>query len=719
MANEDNIIFEIKFEKKTAKGLEDHTKILKKFIEQMKKTGMGGSGGSGGSGGKIDYDRMERLEKLKTKNIQDELEREHNLKDINRERYDIARRELQAIKTRDLQLAREVRVKDRIRAEETRHWNSIIERMVSGTMGVKAMGLGMMGVKGGIGAAKGLGQLGMKGLGQTGTGQAFALQAGLAKEGDFARGYEGGGAVANLRDKGKISQQDVGNKRASIQGNKLANAFTKTLGKTKAFGDKMSMSGKTAKGLGVAGIGGLGIAGGVITKAIESSPIAQSMMKIMSTAFTLILRPIGDFFGGVMKPIALRLLKFGAENVGQGANLFKMGEKVGIAALALFTDPAQVFGMLAERLGATIAIEARALVDPLFDKTAAYGKMLDNFDEKMAEIAGVTGGFESLVTQASQQVISGIDNVNKTTQEGFAEIISKTDEAAKKLEEKQNRESGIFGGYGSKEEQQSELERLMAESKAKYGQAWANAEAGKTGARGGKGMEFNDAGTGQGDQWMNAPPRLKEVLETINTGLSDEGVAIIANFEAMKEAGILGNEKQTELREQFAKAVEDGTGLYADIEKRNAAHAKIMQTEKDIQTGREKEISEVIAKTSEAFGVAYNKVQKMIKQMQRTSNAGNYSGGHGKNSNATGGMITEPVIGIGQHTGETWSFGERGMEYVTPNTALGGGTNNYDQKNNVVINVTIEKVTGNTDLQQIKPIVERALRESHSRRGII
>ena len=47
MANEDNIIFEIKFEKKTAKGLEDHTKILKKFIEQMKKTGMGGSGGSG------------------------------------------------------------------------------------------------------------------------------------------------------------------------------------------------------------------------------------------------------------------------------------------------------------------------------------------------------------------------------------------------------------------------------------------------------------------------------------------------------------------------------------------------------------------------------------------------------------------------------------------------------------------------------------------------
>ena len=714
MANEDNIIFEIKLDRKSAKGLEDHTKILKKFIEQMKKTGMGGSGGSGGSGGKIDYDRMERLEKLKTKNIQDELEREHNLKDINREKYDLNRREIQAIKTRDLQLAREVRVKDRMRAEETRHWNSIIERMVSGTMGTKAMGMGMMGVKGGIGAAKGLGQLGMKGLGKTGSGQAFALEAGLAKEGDFARGYEGGGAVANLRDKGKISQQDVGNKRASIQGNKLANAFTKTLGKTKAFGDKMGgMSGKTAKGLGMGAIGGLGIAGGVITKAIESSPIAQSMMKIMSTAFTLILRPIGDFFGGVMKPIALRLLKFGAENVGAGANLFKMGEKVGIAALAFFTDPAQVLGLLVERLGKSVGIEIEGFFNKGFDKAAAYEKLFVGFDTKMEEIAGVTGGFESLVTQASQQVISGIDNVNKTTQEGFAEIISKTDEAAKKLEEKQNRESGIFGGYGSKDEQQSELERLMAESKEKYGTAWANAESGMGDSRGGQGMSDSHA-----EAYLGATDKVKEILETINTGLGDEAVEIIATFEMMKEAGILGNEKQTELREQFAKASEEGTALYADIEQRNTAHEKIMMREEKLQHGMEEKITKSINKVSEDMGVAASILAATIVRMKalnrRTSTRTTRS-----NKNATGGMITEPVIGIGQHTGETWSFGERGMEYVTPNTAFGGSTNNYDQKNNVVINVTIEKVTGNTDLQQIKPIVERALRESHSRRGII
>ena len=153
MANEDNIIFEIKLDRKSAKGLEEHTKILKKFIEQMKKTGMGGSGGS--SGGKIDNAQQERLEKLRHSNVMNELEHDKHNKDTNREKYDLNRREVQAIKARDLQLAREVRVKDRMRAEETRHWNSIIERMVSGTMGTKAMGMGMMGVKGGIGASKG------------------------------------------------------------------------------------------------------------------------------------------------------------------------------------------------------------------------------------------------------------------------------------------------------------------------------------------------------------------------------------------------------------------------------------------------------------------------------------------------------------------------------------------------------------------------------------
>ena len=86
---------------------------------------------------------------------------------------------------------------------------------------------------------------------------------------------------------------------------------------------------------------------------------------------------------------------------------------------------------------------------------------------------------------------------------------------------------------------------------------------------------------------------------------------------------------------------------------------------------------------------------------------------------AAGGMITEPVEGVGLWTGDTWTFGENGMEYVTPTRGRGGGDTSYDQRNNVTVNVNIDKVSSEVDLQKIKPIVERALRESHSRRGII
>jgi len=79
-----------------------------------------------------------------------------------------------------------------------------------------------------------------------------------------------------------------------------------------------------------------------------------------------------------------------------------------------------------------------------------------------------------------------------------------------------------------------------------------------------------------------------------------------------------------------------------------------------------------------------------------------------------GGMINEPIWGIGK-SGQRYTFGEAGSELVTPMT---GGKNTLG---NITANITvnIEKVLQDVDLEQIKPIVERALLEVHSRRGII
>ena len=58
-------------------------------------------------------------------------------------------------------------------------------------------------------------------------------------------------------------------------------------------------------------------------------------------------------------------------------------------------------------------------------------------------------------------------------------------------------------------------------------------------------------------------------------------------------------------------------------------------------------------------------------------------------------------------------LGEAGAELVTPMSRAGSGMGN------VVVNINIAKVSSDVDLNQIKPIIERALHESHSRRGLI
>ena len=48
--------------------------------------------------------------------------------------------------------------------------------------------------------------------------------------------------------------------------------------------------------------GMMAAATGLFVKVIQASPLLSAMMKIMQTSFTLILRPIGDFFGAFFRP---------------------------------------------------------------------------------------------------------------------------------------------------------------------------------------------------------------------------------------------------------------------------------------------------------------------------------------------------------------------------------------------------------------------------------
>lgn len=80
----------------------------------------------------------------------------------------------------------------------------------------------------------------------------------------------------------------------------------------------------------------------------------------------------------------------------------------------------------------------------------------------------------------------------------------------------------------------------------------------------------------------------------------------------------------------------------------------------------------------------------------------------GSQGYANGGLITEPIFGVGR-SGQTYTFGERGQETVTP----GRGGTNY------TLNINVGNVTREADFDKLKPLIQRWILESNSRRGVV
>ena len=87
------------------------------------------------------------------------------------------------------------------------------------------------------------------------------------------------------------------------------------------------------------------------------------------------------------------------------------------------------------------------------------------------------------------------------------------------------------------------------------------------------------------------------------------------------------------------------------------------------------------------------------------------SAGKGRKGRAFGGIIDEPIIGIGLHTGSEWSFGEYGDEWVTP---MGGGS-----PGDAILNIHIGNISKEADYNKLKPLIQRWILEASSRRGSV
>ena len=88
---------------------------------------------------------------------------------------------------------------------------------------------------------------------------------------------------------------------------KLDRSFEKYFGGNSKWNKFFAGQGKTAAvGLGLGALGG-GMALGKMI--IDSSPMFQQMLKLLNFGIMMVLRPIGDFFGFLMRPIMLMLLR--------------------------------------------------------------------------------------------------------------------------------------------------------------------------------------------------------------------------------------------------------------------------------------------------------------------------------------------------------------------------------------------------------------------------
>ena len=153
----------------------------------------------------------------------------------------------------------------------------------------------------------------------------------------------GGGGFNKVMDKfDKVKSGPIGQ---FMKKNK--DAFNKRAPKTgKALGVAGKAAGVMGKGgtqlVKLAGIGAALAGGAGLGKMIvDSSPMLKAMLKLLNVGVMLILRPIGDFIGFMLRPLLLHFVtKVAIPAYKNGSKLAKeWGDKAGKVLLDLFTDP--------------------------------------------------------------------------------------------------------------------------------------------------------------------------------------------------------------------------------------------------------------------------------------------------------------------------------------------------------------------------------------------
>jgi len=486
------------------------------------------------------------------------------------------------------------------------------------------------------------------------------------------------------------------------------------------------------------------------TALIDSSPLLQAMAKIGNTAFTLFLRPFGDFIGFLLRPFLILMLK-------HAIHFYKLfGGANALAAVGTFTERltgtneegefdlgkwlTTVFagggnpltGAIRQGIGDMLLTWVADIFDfkvplPMF---VGYRRKDEPTDEEKIEQAQEDARDEATKTDIRPWEQHAIDN--PPTQEDI-DLINDPDEYKKKWMEKflgENDPATIenFANLDKKDkEEQKQLESAeqstlnMIDMSAKFGAIKDLAEESLSqGADPAKNMMIQiarryiaarNAGISASDAIINIADIFKQAEENIISRLR----ALAASKKSSGETSSSAKLAQQILSQGTDLLTPEGgfqSGII-DTGDRGKAIAKYRST-----------INAIIQYNAALGEGAYQKLYrnnemsqldddtlKMLAGMGDSQMAGVLRG-IGGFSLAQGGVINEPVVGRGLRSGRPYMLGEQGAETVTPGIGGSGGGDSF------VAHFHITGVNPDQFETMVKPMVFRWLNELKSNRGI-
>jgi len=398
----------------------------------------------------------------------------------------------------------------------------------------------------------------------------------------------------------------------------------------------------------------------VLKKAIDVSPVFQSMLKLLNFGFMLILRPIGDFFGFIMRPVMILLLRKFIIPFYQFLypKLMKLGTEIGES--------------LSGKLGAILSGDPEKILKEFFgfDKE---NDLFTNFTNAVIGITTILGGAG----------IAGVTLYGSLL--AFRTLVGTINTALEALGLKAptpptTTGSGSTGSSGTGSSGKDTSSRsAIKESKFV-------AEGSKTTGKG----EFMGRGTSTSKQ-------------TLTTGKFSNNPAIKAFqkfVERVNEVKIRRGFGAEYVTEQITNYLSKNTA----IQQMSRVGSRFKNTVQSFAKRLEPIINRLGGTQGLAKGGFWGLAFKLMEDMFNIKIDDNAGQGVAM---ANGGLITEPIMGVGQRTGKSYLMGEAGNEYVVPQNKMNTGVN---------LTINIQNMSGNReDINKLRDVVLRVMQESSSK----